>query len=504
MQSGWAGGYEAETPYVPTFSTGQSPAHLALACAVAGVHWAPDPEALTVVDLGCGRGASILALAAANPGWQAIGLDYSPAHVAEAREIAAEAGLANARFIEADLAGLDEAAAAALLPEADVITLHGVWTWVSDPVRAGILAVLRSRLKPGGLVMVGYNALPGWSGDLALGRLMQSVAGALHGPADARAAMAFAAAQALHAAGAVAFRNSMVLEDFAASGNNASFGWARYLAHEFLPSAWRPAFPTEVAAAMAGAKLEFVGQARLWRQFPELWLTPPQREALAALPPGTDRELAQDMFGARQPLREDIFIRGRRPAAPEALGGLHLALDRRLPDGAVRIDTGISKATLPQAVAGPLLAALAERPRRIEALAEIAGDCGLTQRELAVFLVGGHAALPVWRETVGGAALARARRFNMVAMQRWAGELQEASFPIGLAVPRLGGPLSLSAEEASVAMLLAELGKTSPDPAAIATALRAAGLPLEPEQADMLVREVLGTSLPGWRAMGLV
>ncbi|MFC7544166.1 class I SAM-dependent methyltransferase [Siccirubricoccus deserti] len=489
---------------MPNFSTSQSPAHLALACAVAGVHWAPDREALTVIDLGCGRGASILALAAANPGWQAIGLDYSPAHVAEAREVAAEARLANARFIEADLAGMDEAAAAALLPEADVITLHGVWTWVSDPVRAGILAVLRSRLKPGGLVMVGYNALPGWSGDLALGKLIQNLAGALHGPADARAAMAFAAAQALHAAGAPALRNSMVLQDFAEGGNNASFGWARYLAHEFLPSAWRPAFPTDVAAAMAGAKLEFVGQAKLWRQFPELWLTPQQREALAALPPGTDRELAQDVFGARQPLREDIFIRGRRPAAPEALGDCCLALERLLPGGAVQIDTGIGKATLPKAVAGPLLAALAETPRRIEALAAIAGDCGLTPRELAVFLVSGHAAVPVWREAAGAAALARARRFNTVVMQRWAGEVQEAGFAIGLAVPRLGGPLPLTAGEAAVAMLLADSGDATPDPGAIARALLAGGLPLEPGKAATLVRDVLNTSLAGWRAMGLV
>ncbi|MCO6415255.1 methyltransferase domain-containing protein [Siccirubricoccus sp. KC 17139] len=502
--AGWLGSYVTETPYIPNFSASQSPAHLALACAIAGVHWAPDREALTILDLGCGRGGSLLALAAANPGWTVVGLDYNPAHIAEAREMAAEAGLANARFLELDLIGLDEAAAAAALPEADVVTLHGMWTWVSDPVREGILAVLRSRVQPGGLVMLGYNALPGWAGDLALARLMREVARHVPGPADARAATAFAAAQALHGVGALALRNSMVIQDFLGGGSAASFGWARYLAHEFLPESWRPAFPLDVAAEMGRAKLDFVGQVKLWRNFPELWMTPEQRKAVEALPPGVDPGLVQEMFGARQPLREDIFVRGRRPAAPEALGAMRLALARQPAQGVVQIDTGISKARLPPEVAEKLLGALAEKPRRLDELLPLAEGSGLAAAELATFLVSSHAAVPVWRENVSGAAQARSRKYNAMALERWGGELQEGSYAIGLAVPRLGGPLILSAEEGAIAMILAQAGKATPEPAAVARALIAAGLPVPPEEAEKIVAGVMRSMLGAWRGMGLI
>ncbi|WP_187830348.1 methyltransferase regulatory domain-containing protein [Siccirubricoccus phaeus] len=504
MAAGWPGGYTTQAPYIPNFTASQSPAHLALTAAIAGAHWAPDREALTVIDLGCGRGGTLLALAAANPGWNVVGLDYNPAHVAEAREIAAEAGLTNARFLELDLIGLDEAAAAAALPEADVITLHGMWTWVDDAVREGILTVLRSRVKPGGLVMLGYNALPGWAGDMALARLLKEVARHGAGPSEARAATAFAAARSLLAAGATALRHSMVLQDAAARDSAASFGWARYLAHEFMPEPWRPAFPLDVAAEMARAKLDYVGQVKLWRNFPELWMTPEQRQAVAALPPGVDPGLVQDLFGARQPLREDVFIRGYRPAAPEALGSIRLALARRLPQGVVQIDTGISKARLPPEVAEKVLAALAEKPQRLDELMPLAEGSGLAAAELATFLVSGHAAVPVWRENASGTAQARARKFNMLAMERWGGELQEGGYAIGLTVPRLGGPLIMSAEEGAIALILAQAGKAAPEPAAVARALIAAGLPVAAAEAEKVVAGVMRAMLGAWKGLGLV
>ena len=84
----------------------------AMVAALAGVHFGLRREGLTVLDLGCGRGVAALALAAANPSWTVIGIDSMPAHVSEAREIAAEAGLDNLRFLEADIGAIDAAAGA--------------------------------------------------------------------------------------------------------------------------------------------------------------------------------------------------------------------------------------------------------------------------------------------------------------------------------------------------------------------------------------------------------
>ena len=170
--TGWDRGYVSDVPYVVGYQQTQTPPWLAAVCALMGVAWEPR-ERLAVGELGCGRGYTASVLAAANPDWRVAGLDYNPAHVAEARALAEEAGLSNAAFLEADLAEMGDAEIDAL-PEFDVVTLHGLWSWVSDAVRAGILRVLRRRLRPGGLAMVSYNAMPGFMGGHPVQRLVRT------------------------------------------------------------------------------------------------------------------------------------------------------------------------------------------------------------------------------------------------------------------------------------------------------------------------------------------
>jgi tRNA/tmRNA/rRNA uracil-C5-methylase (TrmA/RlmC/RlmD family) len=87
------------------------------------------------------------------------GIDFSPAHVAAALALAAEAGIANVHFIEADLAALAAGELAPDIPESDVVAAHGRWSWVGDPARAGIVRLLGSRLRPGRLLYICYNAM---------------------------------------------------------------------------------------------------------------------------------------------------------------------------------------------------------------------------------------------------------------------------------------------------------------------------------------------------------
>ena len=69
-------------------------------------------------------------LAASNPAWRVTAVDFNPAHIATARDWAAEAGLTNITFIEADLTTLAEDAAGRSIPEADFVSMHGLWSWV--------------------------------------------------------------------------------------------------------------------------------------------------------------------------------------------------------------------------------------------------------------------------------------------------------------------------------------------------------------------------------------
>lgn len=508
MQATWAGGYSAELPYLPTYISAQAPAEMAMACALAGVRCDLPREALTLLDLGCGRGMGVLSLAAANPGWTAIGIDYMPAHVAEARGIAAEAGLDNARFHEADIAALDEAAAARLLPELDVVTLHGVWTWVADPVREGILRVIRSRLKPGGLVLVTYNALPGWAGDLALRRLLRDLVGSLGGPRDRRMAQALDIARGLHLAGAASLERSFFMRRLIDVPPNAREAFIRYAMHEFLPEHWRPAFPQDVAGALAEAKLDFVGPAFLAFHFPELLLNPAQREAVASLPPGLQPEFQRDLFTCPT-LRQDVFVRGRRPAeVAGAVLGTTLAL-RRLPeDRRVRLDTPNGAAELPAPVINAALEALARRPHGIGELLALPALARTTAGELLTMLVGSHIAAPVWRDAPTPAMRDRAQRYNRVLLQQLGADAIAAGGELAAAVPMLGAGLAMKPVELATLLALHEAateGRAEPDAAAIARGMLVAETNAETlAWTEAAVTVALTERLPAWRGLGLL
>ena len=60
-------------------------------------------------------------------------------------------------------------------PNSDVVAAHGLWSWVGDGARAGIVRLLGSRLRPGGLVYISYNALPRWGAALGMQRLLREI-----------------------------------------------------------------------------------------------------------------------------------------------------------------------------------------------------------------------------------------------------------------------------------------------------------------------------------------
>ena len=105
---------------------------------------APAPRLL---DLGCGLGASSLALARAYPRATVLGVDLDEASVAGARAAAAEAGVADrVSFAVGD--------AAHLAPEApfDLVTVFEALHDMGDPV--GALRAARALLADGGSVLV--------------------------------------------------------------------------------------------------------------------------------------------------------------------------------------------------------------------------------------------------------------------------------------------------------------------------------------------------------------
>lgn len=98
------------------------------------------PASGTAVDLGCGAGATSLALAAARPSLSVLGVDLSDALVAVAQQRASEQGTANTRFIT----GMVPAALTDAAPFDMAVSRHGVM-FFDEPATAfrGIAAALR-------------------------------------------------------------------------------------------------------------------------------------------------------------------------------------------------------------------------------------------------------------------------------------------------------------------------------------------------------------------------
>ena len=167
-QPDWAEGYVTEIAYTRHFLGELDPLRFGFAALAAGVKPPPVDQPFTYFELGCGHGFSTNLMAPANPDGRFFANDFNPSHVFGARSLAARAGLTNVTFFEEsfdELAGLD-------LPELDYVALHGIYSWISARNRRLIVDFIRRRLKPGGMVYVSYNSLPGSAQTAPLRRLL--------------------------------------------------------------------------------------------------------------------------------------------------------------------------------------------------------------------------------------------------------------------------------------------------------------------------------------------
>ena len=494
--SSWNDGYIVDIAYLSGWYRQQSPAMLALACLLNGAEVAmpAGDEPVHVLELGCGQGYGALLLAASNPTWRITAVDFNPAHIAAARAWAAEARLDNIVFIEADLSTLAEDAAARDIPQADFVTLHGVWTWVSPAVQAGIVRLLRDKVRAGGVVHVSYNVLPSWGPRLGMQRLIHDSGRLLGGRSDRQVQEGLALSRSLLAAGA------QHLSQPASTGQTLeqlSQLPVAYLAHELMNGHWKPCFMSEVAAAFAEAKLEWVGSSNLIENFPGLTLTHPQLTIQQRFDDPLMRELIKDMCIDRA-LRHDVFVRGVRRMGPAqrdaALMGVDIGLS--IPPDDVPTEAAIpaGKVELSQAFYRPVARAMADGPKRVADLLDLETVQGRRDNpaELLGILVGLGYAEPAVRPTSGPGNAAM--RFNRVVLDRWL-RTENIDRPAGAASLRMGTGLSVTLFELFVADRMRQ-GHT--DTAQLATAMR---LPPDRHEAIDMVKR---SRLPVLRAAGVV
>ena len=303
-------GYVTDTPYPDTFFKELSPAWLNYVAAVNGLAPRAIDGAFTYLELGCGFGTSTVINAAAFRHASFHACDFNPTHSEGGRHYAATLGVDNSTFHDPAfdrLAGCD-------LPAFDFIVLHGVYSWIDAPARVAVRALIDRWLKPGGLVYVSYNTLPGWTHELPLRRLIVELAATEAGDTGTQGEAAATTLAMLQKSDWRYFTaNPAAVDAVSAYGR----GEGEYLAHEFMNAAWEPFYSVDVADDFAGIGLSLVGSATLVDNHLPLVLDAKATSTIATLATERQRQLAID-FARNQRFRRDVFTRAGQPD-PDAI-----------------------------------------------------------------------------------------------------------------------------------------------------------------------------------------
>ncbi len=297
------------------FQAAMSPPALQYVARLRGLEVAPLSDPFSYCELGCRNGVSSNVLAAALPHGSFTAIDPKSEHIANAKRLAKDGGLENVDFIEC---GYDELLKQDL-PQFDYIALDEVYSSVGPEARRDIVEFIDQKLKPGGLVYVGYNAMPGWTPMLPLRDLMMSYTSLK------QRSKIEAAAQGL--------RYLKYLHDNQAAFFRANPGSVRFLAgllrqeptvvaDEYLNDYWQPLYFSNVAAEMAEAGLAFCGSSHVERNYTDLIVPKEYWEFLDTAENELVREIHKSLI-LNEALRRDIYCKQTEALPKDQQGRLY-------------------------------------------------------------------------------------------------------------------------------------------------------------------------------------
>ncbi|MBB3221651.1 class I SAM-dependent methyltransferase [Pseudoduganella umbonata] len=381
----WTAGYTSDIEYTAGFYREQSPTWLNLVCILNGCEPVALDQPFTYFDLGCGRGLTAQILAAGNPNGRFFAADFNPSHVASANRLTGLAQLENLTLLENSFEEL--ANGCVDLPPLDFITMHGVYTWVNEENRRHIVSFVNRYLKPGGVVYVSYNAMPGWAAALPLQRLVVEYAGLFPNRSDQTIKGASELVDALVHAQAAYLTQNPALSIRTHTLRTAN---PNYLVHEYMHRDWKPLFHADVARNFASAKMTFIGSADLPFAYPSLFLNEEMAALLEQINTPEVRETLKDYFWNTS-FRKDVFVRGQNRIGLVRQGelleqvGLVLMVPRTAATAEIKLTVGdFSPETV---LYDAVLDAIAVRPHTLGELAKIPALNVLSMQELAQIAV---------------------------------------------------------------------------------------------------------------------
>lgn len=355
--SAWTAGYVTDLGYTYGFYRELTPHILGFSAMTRGIV-APSAgdQPLTCCELGCGQGLSVNILAAANPHIDFYATDFNPAQIAGAQRLAEAGGVKNLRLFDDSFAQFYTRTD---LPQFDIISLHGIYSWIAKEHRDTIVRFIDKRLKPGGLVYISYNCLPGWAASSPMRHLMYLHGRQTGGPTGNRLDPALSFLEKMFAANARTFATLDMKERF----ERLKPQNRNYLAHEYFNDAWDLFYHSDVAQDLAAARLSYIGSAHLMDHVDVVNLTADQQMILNETPDPVLRETLRD-YMINQQFRRDIFARGTvalaTGEAKEAWFDSRFALSIPRSEVTLKVQGALGDADLQQDVYAPFLDAFAK------------------------------------------------------------------------------------------------------------------------------------------------
>lgn len=301
-------GYITDVVYTDNYYEQLGPVTINYVAALNGI----QPRDLTDFDyceVGCGQGLSLLVHAAAHPQGRFVGIDLNAEHIRRASTRANAAGIDNLKLIAEPVT---DALTDSGLPDFDFIVLHGVYSYLPESARQAVLHFIDRRLKTGGVVLISYNALPGWAARMPLRTIMREFALPRAQGSLERVELGLSYLRLMLNAGVPMFQLHPELRKYAESLFELD---RRYIAHEFFHDI-QNAYPVDaVAAEMSNRGLSFAGTLPLWQNHVEADVPERLTAFFAEFPDRIAREVHKD-FIYNTVFRTDLYVR-EDPAHPD-------------------------------------------------------------------------------------------------------------------------------------------------------------------------------------------
>ena len=411
----WNDGYVVDVAYTEPIIGYLCPSHISMSAVLHGQPPLSLDRPLTWLDLGSGSGVSACMVAAANRDVEVWGCDFNPAHVERARAFAADAGLSDVCTFEeasfAEVAANDDLGPAS----ADVIVVHGVYSWISRANQEHIGEIVKPAPAPGRRGVRQLRRAHRLVGDDPRGR----------GPAPPRPGRRAAERPRVHHRHRRPLpprrcrRPAFPLSPYEAPAfENLRTSDPRYAAHEFLGAHFRPVMFQEVEEVMAAGRCSYLGSLEATDLLTRLG---PQGlvDLVGEVTDVTVRETMRDL-AVQRPLRRDLFRRGLATSTVvDQEGWLRdltvIGLDQPLVEGVVGGGASGDRLARPRLLPSRSSTLLAERPITVADLLSIHPGLSFSDAigSIALLIGGGYACpeIPGWR---AGPTVERTRRLNEV------------------------------------------------------------------------------------------